>query len=143
MMTSLTETASFNCKTYLIPTAVFNYEHDFIASSGFFENSGSLHLENMKRLCCICCKSSKWCKEQLLPLPCKFFCLNHLKGFLVCCSVLKGWIFFYHILQRIHKRTLYSSQLMSSDRSRLPSKLQSNLNPLEYLLTALLLPGTG
>lgn len=24
---------------------------------GFFVNSGSLHLENTKRLCCICCKS--------------------------------------------------------------------------------------
>ena len=37
MMTNLAETASFNGTTYLKHTVIFNYLHDFIASSAFFE----------------------------------------------------------------------------------------------------------
>lgn len=37
MMTNLAETAPSNGTTYLIHTVIFNYVHDFIASSTFFK----------------------------------------------------------------------------------------------------------
>lgn len=37
MMTNLAETASSNERRYLIHTAIFNYVHDFTASSAFFK----------------------------------------------------------------------------------------------------------